>query len=250
MSFSGWILLHAAAQTLRISAPAILHAQRGTLTTQECDDKLAAWSKRLLDRAGVQLTVRGLEKLADTSPPFIVISNHQSLYDIPVWFQALPFSLRMAAKKELFSVPIWGKAMEAAGFVKIDRKNKQSAYQALILAGDEMRTQQISLVIAPEGTRTTTGQLLPFRNGAFVLSRTTQIPILPVAVFGTMHIHKSGERVVHTGQQVSVHILPPLFPENHTSIDEFRETGQRVIREALERISPPGGPPRTPAPSG
>jgi len=233
MSFSVSILLHAMGETLGISVPAVARAQLGLLTKEQCDRKLERWSKRLLKRANVQLIVSGQEHIARLDPPFIVISNHQSLYDIPVWLQALPFSVRMAAKKELFSVPIWGRAMQVAGFVQIDRKDRQRAHEALAAAGEQMRSDQVSLVIAPEGTRTTTGELLPFRKGAFSLSQTTGIPILPVAINGTMRVHKSGDLVVHRGQTVSVKILEPLWPGNYRTVEDFRDAGQTAIREAL-----------------
>jgi len=233
MSFSFSILLHAMGETLGISVPAVVRAQLGSLTKEQCDRKLERWSARLLKRADVQLHVMRQQRIAHLRPPFIVISNHQSLYDIPVWFQVLPFSVRMAAKKELFSVPIWGRAMQVAGFVQIDRKDSQRAHQALAAAGEQMRADQVSLVIAPEGTRTTTGQLLPFRKGAFSLSQTTGIPILPLAIDGTIRVHKSGELLVHRGQTVTVHILEPLLPVDYASVEDFRDAGERVIRAAL-----------------
>ncbi len=233
MSFSFSILLHAMGETLGISVPAVVRAQLGSLTKEQCDRKLDRWSKRLLARANVQLIVSGQEHIAHLGPPFIVVSNHQSLYDIPVWLQALPFSVRMAAKKELFSVPIWGRAMRVAGFVQIDRKDSQRAHQALTAAGEQMRTDKVSLVIAPEGTRTKTGQLLPFRKGAFNLSKTTGIPILPIAIDGTMRVHKSGELEVHRGQTVTVKILEPLWPSHYATVEDFRDAAQQLIQQAL-----------------
>jgi 1-acyl-sn-glycerol-3-phosphate acyltransferase len=123
--------------------------------------------------------------------------------------------------------------MRVAGFVQVDRKDSQRAHEALAAAGAQMRTDQVSLVIAPEGTRTRTGQLLPFRKGAFSLSQTTGIPILPVAVDGTIRVHKSGELKVHRGQTVTVKILQPLWPGDYATVEDFRDAGQRMIQQAL-----------------
>jgi len=226
------ILAHAVVCTLGISVPAVWHAWRGTLTPAICDEKLHKWSRQLVDRAGINVVVHGQDVLLTHQPPFIVISNHQSLYDIPVLFQALPLSLRMAAKKELFSFPIWGRAMTAAGFVKIDRKDRERAHEALRAAGLAMSEQKLSLMIAPEGTRSVTGQLLPFKNGAFHLAKATGLPILPVFIDGTILAHKSGDFTVHRGQTVHVHILPPLLPAQFESADAMRAEALRILQQA------------------
>ena len=211
----------------------MLHARRWTLTREMCDEKLNSWAKKLLDRAKVTLEIFGKESAESSAPPFIVISNHQSLYDIPILFASLPLSLRMAAKKELFSVPIWGDAMKVAGFVEIDRKNRDRAREALMKAGQEMKEQGVSLMVAPEGTRSRSHDLLPFKNGAFRLSMVTGFPILPVAINGAVRVHRSGEWVVHRDRTVKVQILAPLFPKEYESLDAYREAGRRVIEEAL-----------------
>lgn len=232
-SISVDILAHAVRETLAISLPAVWRGVRGTLTPQFCDTKLSSWSARLLDRAQIELSVSGHEQLRATPPPYIVVSNHQSLYDIPVLFQALPFSLRMAAKKELFNVPIWGQAMKASGFVKIDRSDGKRAREVLHAAGARLRAEQSSLLIAPEGTRSIDGKLLSFRSGAFKVAKITGLPLLPVAISGTIKVHRSGELTVHQGQHVHVQILPALLPEQFSSIDDLRAAARSAIETAL-----------------
>ncbi len=233
--FSVGIMAHAITETLLISLPAVVHAGRGTLTRKMCDDKLRHWAEKLLVEAKIELVVSGEEHLSGQAPPYVVIVNHQSLYDIPVLFSALPFSLTMAAKKELFSVPIWGQAMRVAGFVEIDRKNSERAYEALQLAGQRMNEEQLSLMIAPEGTRSPNGELLPFKNGAFSMSKITGHPILPVVIDGTIRVHRRGDLVVHPGQTVHVRILPPLFPNSFVDVESFRDAGRRCIETALSK---------------
>ena len=99
-------LLQAVYATLRISVPTIVDAMRGRLSAQTCDERLAWWSKRLLSNAQVSLQTSGLAH-APSGEAFVVMSNHQSLYDIPALYQALPLRLRMVAKAELFRIPIW-----------------------------------------------------------------------------------------------------------------------------------------------
>ncbi len=187
------VFSHAVIETAKISLPAVWRAQRGTLTDSECDDLLREWSARLLSRADVKLEVSGLERLLPGAQSYVIMSNHQSLYDIPALFAALPLSLRMAAKAELFSVPVWGRAMTVAGFVKIDRKDPEKARRALETAGRSMAERGLSLAISPEGTRSPDGLVRRFKRGGFEFARATGFPILPVAIDGTRHILSKGQ---------------------------------------------------------
>src|SRR5690606_25848764 len=107
------------AETLAISAPTLVEAMVGRVRRPVCDERLDRWSRRLLQQAEVTLDVRGYERVPQDET-FILMSNHRSLYDIPVLFQAFPRTLRMVAKSELFRVPIWGPAMRVAGFIEVD----------------------------------------------------------------------------------------------------------------------------------
>ncbi len=234
------VLGHATFETLSISVPAVYKAQLGQLTTEACDEKLKRWSGHLLDFVGVRLEVRGIEQLQHETGPFIVVSNHQSLYDIPVLYQALPLSLRMAAKKELFRTPIWGKAMRAAGFVEIDRKNRDRAYQALGAAGALLRDEGLSLHLAPEGTRSKTGRLGRFKRGAFDLAQAAQLPVLPVCISGAIRVHRSGTMQVHRDQSVTVTLLPALHPNEFSTTEALRDAAHSAIEGCLvaQNVSP------------
>lgn len=209
--------------------PAVLRAQRGTLTDAFCDEKLRDWSARLVEYAAIDLEVTGLEHLLPGAASYVVMSNHQSLYDIPVLFVALPLSLRMAAKAELFQVPVWGRAMTAAGFVKIDRRDPERAREALRAAGAAMRERGQSLAISPEGTRSPDGVVRRFKRGGFEFAEATGFPILPVAIDGTRHILPKKEKVVRRGQKVKVTVLPPLLAPDFSQLEELRESVRASI---------------------
>src|ERR1700749_2978002 len=104
----------------------MIQAASGSLTTEICNERLDSWSKDLVRQAGIRIEVSGRENLVP-SEAFVVMSNHQSHYDIPVLFQALGVPLRMVAKKELFRIPFMSQAMRAAGFIELDRKNRTNA---------------------------------------------------------------------------------------------------------------------------
>lgn len=227
------VFSHAIVETAKISVPAVWRSHRGTLTDAFCDEKLRSWSQRLLDRVELDLRVTGLERLLPGEQSYVVMSNHQSLYDIPTLFVALPLSLRMAAKAELFSVPIWGRAMTVAGFVKIDRKDPESARAALAEAGATMQRRGISLAISPEGTRSSDGVVRRFKRGGFEFARATGLPILPVAIDGTRHILPKGADRVRLGQVVNVSVLEPLVSPNFEDFEALRESVRVRIAGAL-----------------
>src|SRR5262249_55739750 len=106
-------------ETLAISLPTMLEALSGRVTRPVCAERLARWSHSVVENARIKVEVAGREHLTEGST-YLVMSNHQSHYDIPVLFYVLGPNLRMIAKKELFHVPIFGDAMRAAGFVEID----------------------------------------------------------------------------------------------------------------------------------
>ena len=223
-------LLYATGVTLRISVPTLWEAFRGRLTAQACDARLAWWSQRLLRNAEVQLEKRGLEHVSGGGS-FVVMSNHQSLYDIPALYQTLPLRLRMVAKAELFRIPIWAQAMRAAGFVELDRSARERAIESLDRAKAAL-AQGTSIWIAPEGTRSKDGALGPFKLGGFHLAVGAGARILPVTVNGTRAILPAkGARVV-SGASVHVTVHAPIDPAHFGA--EIDGPLVHAVRDAIQ----------------
>ena len=151
-------------ETLVISWPTVVDAFAGRVTMQECDDRLASWAAEIAKNAAYELEVVGRENLGTRGEAFLVMSNHQSLYDVPVIFHVLGGNLRMITKTELFKVPVFGPAMKHAGFISIDRSNRERAMKSLEIAKEKI-AGGLNVWIAPEGTRSKTGALLPFKKG-------------------------------------------------------------------------------------
>jgi len=200
-------------ETLRISLPTIVDAARGTVSPEVCNERLEAWSRRLLKHAEVRLEVNGREHVT-LGTGYIVMSNHQSSYDIPVLFQALQVPLRMVAKKEIFRIPFAGRAMHAAGFVEVDRENRRRAISALLTARRHLDAS-MSVWIAPEGTRSRSGHLGPFERGGFLLATSSGTPILPVTIDGTRHTLPAARLTVRRGNTVRVTISAPINPADY-----------------------------------
>ena len=222
-------LLQAAYATLRISVPTIFDAMRGRLSAAVCDERLAWWSRRLLTNADASLHVAGVEQLP-AGEAFVVMSNHQSLYDIPALYQALPLRVRMVAKAELFRIPIWARAMRAAGFVELDRSVRERAIASLERARQAL-AQGTSIWIAPEGTRSRDGSLGPFKHGGFHMSVGASVRILPVSVTGTNQILPAKGARVASGAQLRVTVHQPVNP--HDFGGEVNDALVEAVRRSI-----------------
>ncbi len=227
-------LAHATYHTLRICIPTVVQSALGTLTTPTCDARLDSWSRAIVRFAKITIDVQGLEH-APLEESFVVMSNHQSHYDIPVLFQALrPRRLRMVAKSELFRLPIWTGAMRAAGFVEVNRQNRISAMRSLDRARDAI-VSGTSIWIAPEGTRSPDGELGSFKKGGFHLAAGAGARILPVSVEGTRRILPAKGTRVHNGEHVRVVVHEPI----RTSEDADQKQIMALVRDRIRSGLPP-----------
>jgi 1-acyl-sn-glycerol-3-phosphate acyltransferase len=228
-------LTRATLATARICAPTIVQGLVGKLSQEVCDARLDWWSRRILEQAEVELTVEGLEN-APAGEAFVVMSNHQSLYDIPVLFQALQRRVRMVAKTELFKVPGWGQAMRLAGFVEVNRNDRGQAIESLKRASTAL-AQGTSIWIAPEGTRSDTGELLPFKKGGFHMAVDTGARILPITIVGTRNALLARGRTVTNGAQVLLTVHPPIDPKSYPPErrDELVEDVRKAISSKLPK---------------
>ena len=130
--------------------------------------------------------MEGLEHLQEEGP-YIFMSNHQGSYDIFALLGYLPFQFKWLAKKELFSIPILGWAMTAAGYISIDREGTRETVEAMNKAAQKIR-EGMSVVIFPEGSRSPDGSIQPFKKGGFTLAVKSKVPIVPIAIAGSREI--------------------------------------------------------------
>jgi 1-acyl-sn-glycerol-3-phosphate acyltransferase len=223
-------------ETLAISFPTMLEAIAGVVTKEGCDVRLERWSANIVQNAGIRLHVTGREHMLPHET-YLVMSNHQSLYDIPVLFQVIGANVRMITKEELFRVPIFGKALAAGGFISIDRSNRRAAIRSL----DRARALLASgthVWIAPEGTRSKTGRLLPFKKGAFYLALEAGLPILPVTVSGTRNALAAKGLRSTPGADVRVTIHAKIDPRPYAARgkegrDALMSDVRRIVESAL-----------------
>jgi 1-acyl-sn-glycerol-3-phosphate acyltransferase len=154
------------------------------------------WGMALLKGAGVTLEVHGQENL-QPGRPAIYAANHQSAFDIFVLLAVLP-PVKFLAKIELFAIPLFGYALGRAGSLPVDRSNRQAAMKSIDRAAQAVR-EGSSIIIFPEGTRSTIGEMLPFKKGGFVLAIKSGQPIVPVSISGAGAVLPRGWGRIHPG---------------------------------------------------
>lgn len=155
------------------------------------------WAETMCRTCGVSVHVTGTER-ADFSRPLVILANHQSLFDIPVLYRALPEAYGMLAKKSLFRIPFFGASMEALGCVPIDRSRRKAGFSAIAEAARIVR-EGSTIVIFPEGKRSRAGELLPLKKGPFYLAQMAKVPILPVGIQGTHEVLPRGSLRITPG---------------------------------------------------
>ncbi len=187
-----------------------------------------------LGLAGIRYQVIGREHVRKDRA-VVFCSNHQSNVDPPILFRALHRRLHILYKAELRKIPVLGRVIEAGGFIPVQRDNRDAAFASIERAADSIRAGN-SFLIFPEGTRSKTDELLPFKKGGFVMAFNAQAPIVPVAITGGREAMRKGSAVIRP-VHVTVRIGPPVEtagrnPEERDAIiAEVRQRIEALIRE-------------------
>jgi 1-acyl-sn-glycerol-3-phosphate acyltransferase len=191
------------------------------------------WTGVLLALAGIQLRVRELVPV-DWNLPHVICANHASLFDILALIRVVPPPFRFVAKRELLAWPIIGWALRPAGQIVIDRSDRGGALRSIAEAAvRKIRGQVIFFV---EGTRSRTGQLLPFKKGAFHFAVENQLPILPTGIRGTYQVlAKLPWWRIHPGGRIDVFFCGGIDPEP-TAVDRQVAVGA-LLESTREQIA-------------
>lgn len=198
------------------------------------------WAKSILWVSCIRVKVNGFQP-EWAKRPNIYMSNHQSNFDIPVLLSALPVQFRWLAKAELFKIPIFGSGMRGAGYISIDRSNRKSAFRSLIQAAKMIRNGT-SVMIFPEGTRSSDGQLLSFKKGGFVLAVDAGVPIIPIAVSGTHEIMPKGRWLI-CRRAVRIDIGSAIRTSGYTykTRDDLMARVRNAMADLYASAAPAGG---------
>lgn len=190
------------------------------------------WCRSLLWAGGVRVDFEGLEHL-DPPRPAVLVSNHESWYDVFALAGHLPVDYRFVGKKELVKIPFFGPAWVACGNIPIDRSNRAAAFESLRVAGEKIRREKAVVVMFPEGTRSPDGELLPFKKGAFVLALNLGVPVIPVGVSGSRRLMPKGSFLVRPGR-ITVRVGAPIEVDGLTVDD--RDLLLERARAEVERL--------------
>jgi 1-acyl-sn-glycerol-3-phosphate acyltransferase len=179
-----------------------------------------------------RLHFKGLENL-DPNRVYVVVSNHQSLADIPL-IANLPLSAKWLAKRELFEVPLFGWMLRMARHIPVDRGERRKAAHALLQCARTLRLGS-SVLFFPEGTRSPGGEVLPFNDGPFQMAVRENVPVLPLAVEGSGAALPRGTWLFGGQQDIHLTILPAVDPAG-ADVKELRERIRQQISDTVQQI--------------
>lgn len=205
-----------------------------------CERWSRAWAGAIVRAAGIELKVVGMDRLK-ADRPHIIVSNHQSWFDVLSLMGALPRGTRFVAKKELRKIPWFGRAWQACGHISIDRRDRGAAVESLRTAGRLIRERSSNIVMFAEGTRSGTGELQPFKKGAFVLAIEGGVPVLPIAVKGSRDVMPKGSFKIRAGSiEIRVGEAIDVTGMTLSDRDDLRDRTWRAVatlrEEALDRL--------------
>jgi len=200
------------------------------------DARILFWMGRLGVRIGfalarIRIVTHGIEKISADSH-FIYMMNHNSNLDAPAVFMKLPGPVRVLGKKELFQLPVLATAMRMGGFVPVDRSNRERAIESARSAA-RIAASGASFLIAPEGTRSRTGDLLPFKKGGFHIAIDSQVPVLPITVVGAFELMPPGSYAIRPGV-IEIFFHDPIETKGLQNRDRFELIAK--VRAPMEEV--------------
>lgn len=205
------------AHTFLASARVVARAARGGLTASHVDHRMHRWCDRVFGISQTRVTVSG-DATLDRRQPYVLLSNHASLLDIPSVCISFPGRVRFVAKEELRKVPMFGMAMEGAGIVFVDRGDRAKAIEQL-KGATALFEDGTSLWIAAEGSRSRDGRLHAFKKGGFHVALAAGLPIVPTWIEGTLAVLPPDQFGSVTGRTVHVAYGTPIATAGKTVAD-------------------------------
>jgi 1-acyl-sn-glycerol-3-phosphate acyltransferase len=195
-----------------------------------CEAVPRRWATLLLRAAGVRVVVENARAI-DPGRPQVVVVNHVSWFDVLAICKATPGRYLFVAKKEVRKVPFLGRAAEVCGHIYVDRSNHQAALESLAALRGRLAEEKPTIIMFPEGTRSESGELQPFKKGAFVLAIQAGADVVPAAVLGSRAVMPKHSLLIRPGT-ITVRFGEPIAVAG-------MELGQRdrLIQESREALA-------------
>lgn len=219
------VTITAVCSTLAILASYLRNAEKTMHTISQL------WARLLFAAGGIEFRIVRPEQIP-ADPAFIIMANHKSHLDPPLFIASFPHNIRFLTKQELFAIPVFGRALQRVGHIAINRKNHDAALRSLKVAGERIRAGTTVLVF-PEGTRFEAPGLGPFKKGGFHLALESHVPILPVWVQNSDLALPKGTVQVHA-VPVTAYVGAAIQPEEFSgcSVDDLMMT----VREQIDLL--------------
>lgn len=186
------------------------------------------WSRSVIRLLLLPIKVTGRENV-DPKQSYVFVANHQSFLDVFAVYGWLPNNFKWLMKKEIRRVPFVGTACAVAGHIFVDRTNPRAALQSMEKIKKEL-VDGISTVIFPEGTRTKTGEIGRFKQGAFKIAMDMELPVVPITLNGFYKAMPSGQPFANPFSHLSLHIGKPIDISQFTDIND----AMLHVREKVE----------------
>lgn len=195
-----------------------------------------AWSWLILATTGVDVDVHGLEKLTP-GRTYIFVSNHQSIYDIPIIFWHIPWQLRIIAKASLGRFPFLGWHLSRTGHLLVDRSRPDP--MGILKRWKGLVSRGLSLIVFPEGTRSGDGRVGRFKGGSFLLAIQAGLPLVPISVSGSRHVMLKGRLMTCPGH-VSLVVHDPVATEGlEATVEQAKALATQVRATVIGAVDEP-----------
>jgi 1-acyl-sn-glycerol-3-phosphate acyltransferase len=202
---------------------------------------IASWTNRWLwghalfwAELGFPLRRFGFEKVGPG--PYIIVSNHTSMLDIPACL-SLPVPVRVTAKASIFRVPLMGWYMRFSKMISVDRGGGADAIASTMKQCHDALEQGISILFFPEGSRSANTRLLSFKRGAFRIAKDTGTPVLPIAIYGGHHsVNKGNPFQFRLFAPIHMRVLDPIDPADWPTARAVSNRAREAISVALDDL--------------
>ncbi len=192
------------------------------------------WTYTMLAVSFVRTEIKNKDKILKGTS-YIIISNHQSHYDIIALVTRLGIQFRWIIKKEILKIPIFGYALNASRNIFIDRSNTTSAIESINKGFDRL-PKGVSVMVFAEGTRSPDGNIHEFKKGGFIAAVQRKIPILPVTVNGSRRVMRKGSFTLKPGK-IQIIIGDPTDASSYT-IDTVQELIDKTRQTIMANFDP------------
>jgi 1-acyl-sn-glycerol-3-phosphate acyltransferase len=199
------------------------------------------WSRKYLPLYGIRQEVTGMEHVVP-GKSYIIVANHASEFDIPLLIDSFrQIDVKYIYKQELEKIPVFGWAVRKSPFIGVDREDPRNAMGSIDAALKSFGDDEASVIIFPEGTRSLTGEMQPFKRGAFMLAARAGMELLPVAISGSFGIKDKKRKRINPSRVrvvISAPVAPPAEPDSRSEkqlMAQIKETIETMLAAAGEK---------------